>query len=154
LNNFCFQYQLLYTPEGVTSLSRKIHLYSILVFCFPLLTQQTSYEAPRYVVFFNLLSLSLPLFQILSSVPCSQTPSVCVPHVMPETKFHTHTECWIMSQSGCPLLRNVYNKNAYFSGNGVKTSLVSAETNTLTTTASETMKLRDSTGCLLDHPAD
>jgi hypothetical protein len=29
-----------------------------------------------------------------------------------------------MSQSGRPLLRNVYNQNAYFSGNGVRTSLV------------------------------
>jgi hypothetical protein len=36
-----------------------------------------------------------------------------------------------MSQSECPLLRNVYNKNAYFSGNGVKTSLVSVEMNML-----------------------
>jgi hypothetical protein len=59
-----------------------------------------------------------------------------------------------MSQSGRPLLRNVYNKNAYFSGNGVKTSSISAETNKLTTVASETVKLRDSTRCLLDRPAD
>jgi hypothetical protein len=59
-----------------------------------------------------------------------------------------------MSQSGRPLLRNVYNKNAYFSGNGVKTSSVSAETNTLTTAASETVRLKDSTRCLLDRPAD
>jgi hypothetical protein len=29
-----------------------------------------------------------------------------------------------MSQSGCPLLSNVYSQNAYFSGNGVRTSLV------------------------------
>jgi hypothetical protein len=59
-----------------------------------------------------------------------------------------------MSQSGRPLLRNVYNKNAYFSGNGVKTISVSPETNTLTTSASETLKLKDSTRCLLDHPTD
>jgi hypothetical protein len=31
-----------------------------------------------------------------------------------------------MSQSGRPLLSNVYNQNAYFSGNGVRTSLVAA----------------------------
>jgi hypothetical protein len=31
-----------------------------------------------------------------------------------------------MSQSGHPLLSNVYNQNAYFSGNGVRTSLVAA----------------------------
>jgi hypothetical protein len=59
-----------------------------------------------------------------------------------------------MSQSGRPLLRNVYNKNAYFSGNRVKTSSVSKETNTLTTAASETIKLKDSTRCLLDRLAD
>jgi hypothetical protein len=55
-----------------------------------------------------------------------------------------------MSQSGRPLLNNVYNKNAYFSGNGVVTTSVSAETNTLT----ETVELQDSTRCLLDCPAD
>jgi hypothetical protein len=31
-----------------------------------------------------------------------------------------------MNQSGRPLLSNVYNQNAYFSGNGVRTSLVAA----------------------------
>jgi hypothetical protein len=56
--------------------------------------------------------------------------------------------------SGRPLLRNVYNKNAYVSDKGVKTSSVSAETNTLTTAASQTVKLKDSTRCLLDRPAD
>jgi hypothetical protein len=59
-----------------------------------------------------------------------------------------------MSQSGRPLLRNVYNKNAYCNGIGVKTSSVSAETKTLTIAASETVELRDSTRRLLDRPAD
>jgi hypothetical protein len=31
-----------------------------------------------------------------------------------------------MSQNERPLLSNVYNKNTYFSGNGVRTSLVAA----------------------------
>jgi hypothetical protein len=52
------------------------------------------------------------------------------------------------------LLRNVCNKKAYFSGKGVKTSSISAETNTLTTATSETVKLKDSTRCFLDRPAD
>jgi hypothetical protein len=59
-----------------------------------------------------------------------------------------------MSHSGRPLPGNVYNKNVYFSGNGVKTSSVSAETNALTTSASEIVKLKYSTRCLLDRPAD
>jgi hypothetical protein len=59
-----------------------------------------------------------------------------------------------MSQSGRPLLRNIYNTNAYLSGNGVKTSSVSSETNTLTTAATETVTLKDSTRCLLDRSAD
>jgi hypothetical protein len=59
-----------------------------------------------------------------------------------------------MSQSGRPLLRNVCHNNAYFSGNGIKTSSVSAETNTLITAASETVKLKNSTWRLFDRPAD
>jgi hypothetical protein len=55
--------------------------------------------------------------------------------------------CGVPSKGGRPLLRNVYNKNAYFNVKGVKTSSVSAETNTLTTAATETVKLKDSTRC-------
>jgi hypothetical protein len=56
------------------------------------LEKSTSYEALHYVVFPNLLSIHLSSVQIFSSTPCFQTPSVYVPPLMSETKFHTRTE--------------------------------------------------------------
>jgi hypothetical protein len=55
------------------------------------LAKSTSYEAPVSAVLSNLLSLHPSSVQIVSP-HCSQTPSVYVLLLMPETKFHTHTE--------------------------------------------------------------
>jgi hypothetical protein len=55
------------------------------------LKKSISYEVPHHAVFSNLLSLHLSLVQVFST-PCSQTPSVCVPPLISEAKFHTYTE--------------------------------------------------------------
>jgi hypothetical protein len=59
-----------------------------------------------------------------------------------------------MSQSGRPLLRNVYNKNAYFSGNGVKTNFGSRGNEYGNHRCIGNRETKDSTRCLLDRPAD
>jgi hypothetical protein len=68
------------------------HVHLIFLDLIILIVQSTSYEAPHYAVFSNLLSLHLSLVQIFSSAPCFRTPSVYVPPLKSEPRFHTHRE--------------------------------------------------------------
>jgi hypothetical protein len=56
------------------------------------LAKSTSYEAPYYAVFSNLLPVHPSSVQIFSSTPSLQTPSVYVPLLISVTKYHTHTK--------------------------------------------------------------
>jgi hypothetical protein len=75
------------------------------------LEKSTSYEAPHYAAFSNLLSLhlSFSLVQIFST-PCSQTPSIYVFPLILETRFQTHTDNFtfykIPSSSSLSFCRN------------------------------------------------
>jgi hypothetical protein len=72
----------------LSSLTSSFYLY---------LAKSTSYEAPQYADFSNLLTLHPVSVQIFSSTPCSQSPSVYVPPLMSKTKFHIHTKLLISS---------------------------------------------------------
>jgi hypothetical protein len=54
------------------------------------LANSTKHAATHYAVSAVIPSLLLSLAQIFCSAPCSQTPSVCVPSLVTETKFYTH----------------------------------------------------------------
>jgi hypothetical protein len=56
------------------------------------LVKSIVYEAPPYAVFSNFILFYPSSVHIFSSAPCSQTPSVYVPPLMSDTKFHTHTK--------------------------------------------------------------
>jgi hypothetical protein len=56
------------------------------------LAKSVSYEAPRYVVYSNLLLFHPSSVQIFPSAPFSQTPPVYVPLFRSETEFNIHTK--------------------------------------------------------------
>jgi hypothetical protein len=75
---------MLHALQSSSSLTWSFWLY---------LAKSTSYEAPRYAVFLQspIMSSFFNLYILLSTL-FPNTLTVCVPHLMSETKFHTHTE--------------------------------------------------------------
>jgi hypothetical protein len=92
---------MLYAPP-ISFLTWSLKLY---------LARSSSYEASHYEILSNIWSLHPSSVQIFPSAPCSETPSVYVPPLMSETKFHTHTEIRVKCTGGigrkCPANANV-----------------------------------------------
>jgi hypothetical protein len=83
-------HQRLGLPSGLFPSSVTIRIPC--AFLFSHLAKTTGYEAPHYVVFSKLLPCHPSLVHIVSSSPCSWILSMCVFHLMSETRFHVHTK--------------------------------------------------------------
>jgi hypothetical protein len=64
---------------------------------FPRLYSESCWEAPRYAIFSIRPSPHPSSVQTSSPAPCSHTPSVYVPPLMSEMKFHTYTELFLVN---------------------------------------------------------
>jgi hypothetical protein len=68
------------------------HLLFLRLITLIILVKGTSYEALHYAVLSSLPLDPPSWIQIFSSTPCFQIPTIYIPPLVRETKFHTHTK--------------------------------------------------------------